>query len=1034
MRRSFFGLSILFSWSFLVGQDDAAMPPTELVSAIAPRAIGPTAFGGRIADVEAVPADPDTIYVAAASGGVFRTRNRGVTWDAVFDSVRGMISVGDLALAPSDPAIVWAGTGEPNNRQSSSWGGGVYRSLDGGDSWEHRGLAETHHIGRVVVHPTDPNTVFVAALGHLWGPNPERGLYRTRDGGAGWEKVLEISPDTGVVDVAMEANGRVLYAAAYQRRRRAWGFVGGGPEGGIYRSLDGGDHWEQLAGGLPGGVVGRIGLAIAPSRPHRVYAIVEHKEGGVFRSEDRGASWERVNPLNPRPMYYSQIRVDPANPDKVWVLGSPLYVSIDGGKSFTSEKTAEKIHVDHHALWIDPDDPDHLILGNDGGLYLSYDGSSSWHFVDNLPLAQFYAIGVDDRDPYRIYGGTQDNGSWALPSRTRSQLGITNADVENLAYGDGFYTEVHPEDHTLIFTESQNGRLYFVDADTGEERGIRPVPAEPGQEEYRFNWSSPLLVSPHDPEVLYYGGNKLFRSRDRGAGWSEISPDLTGGPDWKAMTVMGVERDDDTLSKDDGIAHYGTLTTLDESPLEAGLIVAGSDSGRVHLTRDGGESWSDLTGSFGLPGPRWVSRVVASAHDAGRLYVSFDGHQDDDFTPYVFRSDDGGSSWTNLGSALPPGTVVNCLAEHPRSPDLLAAGTEWGLFLSLDGGTSWFRVEGQLPTMPVDDLRFQARENDLVVGTHGRGIFVLDDLAFLEGLDPAAQQPRLFPVRPAVQFYERRALPPPGASEFAGPNPPYGALLTYFLPSGVAEPEGEEASTPPEIAVEILDAEGSLVRTLTGPGGPGLHRIAWDLRYPLEFEAGEDDDGWFGPPRGPFVLPGRYQAALKVGGEAAGRREFEVRSDPASAASRDELEQRLEASRRANRLLGFFVRSAQRVQGASEEVDRSIERLLAEPGQDELVKSLREAADELEELKEAFKGGWRSKKYELLDLLGQLQAYSAAPTEAHRRTLEHLEATVRENIGRFNALLSERLVDLESRLREAGVSELAGEPLPVPEG
>ncbi len=1053
------------SWAGL--EPPFADPPqlpslAELTAELPWRAIGPAAFGGRISDVEAHPSDPDTLFVAAASGGIFRSRNRGVTWSSVFDDIEGMLSVGDLAIAPSDPNLVWAGTGEPNNRQSSSWGAGVYRSLDGGDTWQLMGLKETRHIGRIVIHPTNPAIVYVAALGHLWGPNPERGLYRTRDGGRSWDRILEINSDTGVVDVALEGNGRVLYAAAYQRRRRAWGFVGGGPHSAVYRSLDGGDSWEELTQDLPTGDIGRIGLAIAPSLPNRVYAIVEHKEGGVFRSENRGASWEKVNSLNPRPMYYSQIRVDPHNPDKVWVLGSPLYLSIDGGKNFTSDETARDIHVDHHALWINPLDPDHLILGNDGGLYLSYDGSSNWDFIDNLPLAQYYAIGLDGRSPYWVYGGTQDNGTWALPSRTHGQLGITNADVVNIAYGDGFYAAVHPQDHTLVFTESQNGRLYFVDMSTLEERGIRPVPEQP-EEEYRFNWSSPLAISAHDPEVLYYGGNKLFRSRDRGQSWEEVSPDLTGSPKWEELPVMGLERNDDTLSRDDGIAHFGTITTISESPLQPGLILVGSDDGRVQQSNDGGGGWTDLTSRFPLSEPRWVSRVVASTHDARRAYVSFDGHQDDDLTPYLFRSDDAGRSWSDLGATLPPETVVNCIAEHPNNPNLLFAGTEWGLFASWDAGSSWVWIKGNLPTVPIDDILVHARENDLILGTHGRGILILDDLAALEELGAAGprNEPRLFPVRAALQFYERRALPVPGASEFAGPNPPYGALIDYYLPQDLAptpEETGEQASGPgpgPEeetestggggpgdkppaeplppakVTLEIRDAAGELVRELPGPGRAGLHRIAWDLRHPLSFEPVADDEGWFGPPRGPFALPGPYEVVLSVGDQTL-RQSFQVVLDPAASTSDEQLAERLEASRQTDALLGVFVRAAKRTEDSLNELKRLAEQLEAESKHGDLLTELKATAQQLEETRKPLQGGWRSEKFRLLDLLGQLQASTKGPTRAQRRTLEQVTQTLRENIEKFNQLLADRLVPLREKLVAAGFPDVAGAPLDSP--
>ena len=511
--------------------------------------------------------------------------------------------------------------------------------------------------------------MFVAALGHLWGPNAERGLYRTRDGGKNWQQVLKIDNDTGVVDVAMDPDGRTLYAASYTRRRRAWGFVGGGAGSGIHRSLDGGDTWQKLAGGLPGGTIGRIGLDISRSHPNVVYAVVEHKDaGGIYRTEDRGTTWTKQASLNARPSYYSQLRVDPTNPNKIWKLGSLLYVSIDAGKNWRSHDTGNGIHVDHHGLWINPKNPDHLMLGNDGGLYFTYDGSRHWNFIDNLPLGQYYDISVDSRDPYWIYGGTQDNGTWGLPARNHSQLGIMNTDVVNIAYGDGFYTQPDPKDPRTIYANSQSGRAYLVDLDTREEKGIRPVPIDV-KEQYRFNWSTPLLISPHDSKVVYYGGNKLFRTADRGQKWEVISPDLTSIKNedhWKKLPILGPERSADTLSRDDGVSEFGTITTMTESPVKAGLLYVGTDDGQVQMTADGGKSWQNITPRFKLPGARWVSRVLASKHGAGNAYATFDGHQDDDFKPYIYKTTDQGASWTSIAGDMPDGMVINAIEEHPR--------------------------------------------------------------------------------------------------------------------------------------------------------------------------------------------------------------------------------------------------------------------------------------------------------------------------------------------------------------------------------
>ena len=1022
------------------GRAQAPAPADSPLAAanLAWRQIGPASYGGRIDDIEAVASDPHVIFVATASGGLFKTVNNGVTWRAVFDEEGTSQSIGDVAIAPSDPNVVWLGTGEPNSRQSSSWGDGVYRSLDGGESWTFAGLPDSHHIGRIVIHPRNPNVVFAAALGHLWGPNAERGLYRTRDAGRTWERVLGIDDDTGVVDVAIDQDGRTLFAAAYQRRRRAWGFVGGGPGSALYRSLDGGDTWQKLGGGLPAGPLGRIGVEISRSHPDIVYAIVEHKTaGGIYRSTDRGATWTRQNALNPRPMYYSQIRVDPRNPDKVWVLGG-VAMSLDGGKTFRSEGLSDRVHTDHHALWIDPADPDRLLLGNDGGLYFSYDGAANWDFIDNLPIGQYYDIDIDSRDPYWVYGGTQDNGTWGIPSRTSSQLGITNMDVVNIAYGDGFYTAIDPRDPRTIYANSQSGRTYLVDLETREEKGIRPVPPDV-KEEYRFNWSTPMLISPHDPNVVYYGGNKLFRTSDRGQRWDVVSPDLTRNQEWKKLPLMG-ERNEDTLSRDDGVSDYGTITTISESPKQPGLIYVGTDDGLVQVTRDGGKSWQNITDRFKLPGARWVSRVLASTHAAGTAYVAFDGHQDNDFAPYVFRTADAGATWTSLAGDLPAGMVVNAVAEHPRNANLLFAGTEFGLFVSIDRGHHWTLMRGSLPRVPIDDIVIAARENDLVLGTHGRSIIVLDDITALEKSDASllSNDVHLFPMRQATQYYEWRALPSPGASKFSGPNPPYGALITYYVKSapGSAATDGDGGAAPPEAAakvtIEIADASGAIVRTLEGPDRAGFNRVAWDLRYPLPFTPTAGEESWFGPPKGTFVMPGTYTVKLRARGKEL-TQPVTVRVDAATRATPEALRARFDASQR----LGDVQRAFFDAQKAAQEIDKEVQRVSAlvkatTPPPAALDARLKELSKQVASVKEQVKPGWGGPQFLLIDVAGQLQASTSAPTEAQLRSIDQLRTKVADAVEKVNALLTRDLPELHKQLQAASIGPLALKPVSPP--
>ncbi|MEP7344049.1 MAG: hypothetical protein ABI877_02220, partial [Gemmatimonadaceae bacterium] len=980
------------------------------------RHIGPATFGGRIDDIEAVESRPSTIFVGSAGGGLWRSTNNGVTWSTEFDRFGGSISIGDVAIAPSDPNIVWVGSGEANSRQSSTWGDGVYRSLDGGTTWTHMGLRDTQAIGRIVIHPQDPNLVFVAALGHLWGPNAERGLYRTKDGGRTWQRVLAGDDNTGVVDVALDADGRTVYAATYQRQRRGFGFVGGGPGSALWRSLDGGDSWEKLKSGLPSGPTGRIGIAIARSAPATLYAIVENRQGGVFRSDDRGTTWRKTNSLNPRPMYYSNLRVDPKHPDHVWLIGSNLHESNDGGKTFTTDHTGDRIHVDHHALWIDPNDPTHMLLGNDGGLYFTYDGARNWDKIDNLPIGQFYDVDIDDRDPYWIFGGTQDNGSWAIPSRTSALVGITNADVINTAYGDGFYATSDRKNPRYVFANSQNGRAYRVDLETREEQGVKPVPNDP-KEEYRFNWNAPQLRSPHDASTIYYGGNKLFRTRDNGSSWTEVSPDLSRNQDWKKLPIMGVVRDSTTLSRDDGADGYGSITTIAESPVTAGVLLIGTDDGNVQLTKDAGKTWQNVSGRFHLPAPRWVSRVMWSRH-AGQLgYVAFDGHSDDDMAPYIFRTTDGGATWASIAGDLPAGNPIKSFEEHPKNRDLLFAGTEFGLYLTFDGGRHWQLVRSNVPRVRVDDVVFNERTNDIILGTHGRSIIVLDDARILENGDPliaggSGSGIALSPISPAVQRYQMRMLPPPAANTFAAPNPPEGAIITYALRT-----DGAPADSLARLIVTDASGggAGAAVRTMSVSGKRGVHRVAWDLRYARADGVTDADEGWFGLPRGPWVLPGTYTVTLEARGQKL-TQTVDVRSDPRVTVTREALVARHTTEMQLQDLLRTFVSASKLWDGMTKERKRIEDAVKDRPAaRDSLASALKDVGTRLDSLGRKFRPGFGGPKFRYLDLDGSLQAATATPTESQQRELRALSAQLSEDIAALNTLLTGSFADLATR-------------------
>jgi photosystem II stability/assembly factor-like uncharacterized protein len=793
--------------------------------ALEARPLGPANMGGRITSLAVVESRPATFYVAAASGGLWKTVNAGITWTPVFDD-QDTAAVGAVAVAASDPNIVWVGTGEANARNSVSWGNGVYRSTDGGKTWKHRGLSQSHHIGRIVIHPRDPDVVYAAALGHLWGPNQERGVFKTSDGGKTWDHVLALDEETGCVDLAMDpVDPQTLYAAAYRVRRGA--FSGGdpavqfGPAAGLYRSRDGGASWRRLKAGLPRRPFGRCGIDVYRKDPRVLYAVVQTDKtntatilgqaagsngrpdtGGVFRSEDRGDTWVKVNDLCPRPFYYGQIRIDPYDESHVWVLGILLHVSRDGGKTFRNDG-APGVHADHHALWIDPADTDHLILGGDGGLSLSHDRGAHWEHLHNLAIGQFYAVGVDIRKPYHVYGGLQDNGSWGGPSRTDSVEGITPADWTRILGSDGFHCQVDPQDPDTVYVEGQYGMLRRLNVRTGRETDLKPSPPTPLSPAYRFNWSAPILLSPHNSRVVYYGGNHLFRSPDRGDRWEVISPDLTRGKP----------------GSDPAAGH--SITAVAESPVKPGVLWAGTDDGRLHVSRNAGAEWTDVGARLpGVPAERHITRIECSPFTAATAWLTLDRHRQDDRSPYVFRTDDYGTTWRPLASNLPHEAPVYVIRASDRNRGLLFVGTEQGLFASLDGGENWERLRNGLPTVPVHDLVIHPRERELVIGTHGRSIYVMDVAPLEEWPAAATADAHLFEVKPATAYEERYGRGLAGGKEFTAPNPPYGATLWYSLRQRSAAP----------VRVVISDPLGRVMADFKGSRAAGLHKVQWNLR------------------------------------------------------------------------------------------------------------------------------------------------------------------------------------------------------------
>lgn len=879
---------------------DAAPWSSGDLGALKWRGLGPALASGRVGDIAVDPRDKAHYYVGVASGGVWETRNAGITFEPIFDE-QGSYSIGCVTLAPSRPGTVWVGSGENNSQRSVSYGDGVYRSLDGGRTWENMGLKRSLHIGKIIVHPTDPDVVYVAAMGPLWGPGGDRGVYKSTDNGATWQQVLAIDENTGVVDLEMDPRDPdIIYAASYQRRRHTWTLINGGPGSAIHKTTDGGKTWAKLTNGLPGVDLGRIGLALAGPNPDIVYAIVEAAEdkGGFFRSLDGGLNWEkRGGYMSSSPQYYNEIIADPRDADRVYSMDTFMMVTEDGGKEWERVGWEAK-HVDEHALWIDPDDTRHMLTGNDGGLYETRDRGENWKFMANLPVTQFYRVAVDNAEPfYNVYGGTQDNNTQGGPSRTHFVHGISNREWFMLIGGDGFEPAPDPTNPDIVYCQSQYGGLCRYDRRSGEALDIQPQPAE--GEALRWNWDSPLIVSPHDPRRLYFACQKVFRSDDMGSGWKPVSGDLTRQVDRNRLEVMGRVWGVDAVAKNNSTSFYGNIVSLAESPQKEGLLLAGTDDGLVQVTTDGGASWARVDAIKGVPEGSYVSDLEPSPFDLNVVFASFDNHKRDDFKPYLVRSDDLGRTWRSVSGDLPANGPVHTIALDHVDPDLWFAGTEFGVFFTRDGGAHWTRLKSGMPTVACRDLEIQRRENDLVVATFGRGFYVLDDYTPLRGLTQATlQQPAtIFPVKTARIHsftsqlgYRGRGFQ--GADFYTAPNPPYGAVITYNLSEGLEtlqeqrraadkekakagqpvpyptwdELRAEEREVEPELLLTIRDAAGNVVRRLPGEGGKGLHRVAWDLHHPytgpVSLGGGGPRSPWEGERRGPQVPPGTYSVSL----------------------------------------------------------------------------------------------------------------------------------------------------------------------------
>ncbi|HEX7181509.1 MAG TPA: hypothetical protein VF756_06670 [Thermoanaerobaculia bacterium] len=964
-------LCLLASLALLASPLAAAIDP-DLLAGMKARSIGPAGMSGRVAAIEGVESNPDVLYAGSASGGVWKSVDGGLTWEPVFDD-QPVASIGAVAVYQANPDIVWVGSGEGNVRNSVSVGNGVYKSIDGGKTWKAMGLEKSERIYRIVTHPSNPDVVWVTAMGQAWGENPERGVYKTEDGGKTWSRVLYVDEKTGAADLVMDPrNPNKLFASMWQYRRWPWLFRSGGPGSGMYVTHDGGRSWKKLTpeDGIPEGDLGRVGLAISRSNPDVVYAMVEAKKSALLRSEDGGRSWKTVNSrydVNPRPFYFGDIRIDPEQPNRVYALDYNIRVSDDSGKTFETLVNGNIIHGDFHSMWIDPRDPDHLVVAGDGGLGISYDRGKTARFVSNLPLAQYYHVAVDMQQPYNVYGGLQDNGSWRGPAAVWQEGGIRNHHWIVVGGGDGFETLPDAGDPNFIYSMWQGGNLGRFDARTGDLREIKPSPPE-GMK-LRFNWNAGLAADPFRPGTVYLGSQFLHKSADRGETWTTISPDLTSNnPEWQKQDESGGLTPDVT-----GAENFTTIITVAPSTLQEGVIWVGTDDGRVHVTRDGGKSWSSVEGNVrGVPANTWVPAILPSKHDPASAFVVFDNHRRSDWTPYVYRTDDWGKTWKSLvddrrgdlqGYAL-------SIEQDAVDKDLLFLGTELGLWFSTDGGRRWMQWKHGVPTVSVMDLAIHPRENDLVIATHGRGLYVIDDIRPLRSLSDDTQKAalHLFEIADAQQHSRRAedggfAL---GFTEFRGENRPYGAIVTFSanapglpLPDDEKERErkekervaerqkaeaakGEEKPVPganPELArkeeadakeeekpdekskveVRITDASGKLVRSFKESAKLGVNRFAWGLRrndfkqFPQEEEPEED-------PAGAQVSPGVYDITLKFRGQEA-KGKVRVLPDPRSKNTEADWQAREAALLRAGKIQDTLAEAVERIRKTRSDVD-----------------------------------------------------------------------------------------------------------------
>lgn len=1030
-----------------------------LLNPLKMRNIGPAVMGGRTVGIAVVESDTSIIYAAVGPSGVWKSTNNGVTWEPVFDR-EGSVAAGAVSVSQSNSDIVWVGTGEGTSRNSVGIGDGVYKSEDGGRTWKNMGLKDTSHIAKIIIDPLNPDVVYVGALGHLFGPNEERGLFKTTDGGKTWKKILYVNPDTGIADLDIDlSNNKILYAAMWDYRRTPYSFRSGGEGSGLYKTMDAGETWIKLGEGLPQGTYGRCGLAVSRSTPDVVYALIENNDGGVFRSEDKGATWRRMcdkstyDRVNFRPFYYSKITVDPNNDLVVYVYSGSGYISRDAGKTY--EMISRGTHPDHHVIWVNPHNSKHIIDGNDGGIDISYDGGKTWYEVENYAWSEVYQVGLDMRSPYYVYVGLQDNGSWGGPSNSLDRMGILNQHWYPVGGGDGFYAQVDPEDYRIVYRNLQMGRIERHNIASGDSQTVKPIALQ-SEPPFRFNWDSPIYISPHNHNVVYLGGNYLFKSIDQGRSWTRLGPDLSTNDPKKQQDSGGPVTIDNT-----GAEIHCTILTISESPLQEGVIWVGTDDGLVQVTADGGKSWKNVTRNIkDLPPESWVSRIEASHFSPGTAYAAFDRHWLDDYKPYIYKTEDFGKTWVSLKGNLPDMGYLHVVREDLVNKNLLFAGSEFGLFVSFDGGKKWWGYRNDFPTIAVRDIQLHPGEKDLVVGTHGRGVYIMDDIRCLEGLTPEGLNSPclLFEVSPAVIYSLRSSVEMYSAPGFSGENPPGGACITFYLK--------DKPGASDKLKLAVYDFEGKEVQALRVSPQKGINRLYWDLREAgLPLETGMTGmrgmagmaglaqrtraagaAGGFGGGRGgfsmmgmggggPYVFPGEYKIVLDWNGTKQ-EQKFEVKADPDQNISLEERKLNQKYVREISALVPKGMRYIATVNSIVGQLDQLEKDLNSNKIKDAAVldalKALREKMEGLQDAYAMSKEGQTQYRQpylialrggtlpeQLRSLMGEVMRYPGAPTQTQINQfkdiesillplLDKLAAVVKSDVPALNKLLNEK--------------------------